>query len=96
MLTNFKNLELDMEISSHTSELLLIDLLPDVLLTYIYNLSLRTSIVPTAWKSATVTPLHKSGSCLLMDSNLNWHDHIDYIASKLSSRLGLLVESGNI
>ena len=27
---------------------------------------------------------------LLMDSNLNWHDHIDYIASKVSSRLGLL------
>ena len=36
-------------------------------LTYIYNLSLRTSIVPTAWKSATVTPLHKSGS--LSDPN---------------------------
>ena len=27
---------------------------------------------------------------LIMDSNLNWHDHIDYIASKVSSRLGLL------
>ena len=25
-----------------------------------------------------------------MVSNLNWHDHIDYIASKVSSRLGLL------
>ena len=36
-------------------------------LTYIYNLLLRTSIVPTAWKSATVTPLDKSGS--LSDPN---------------------------
>ena len=27
---------------------------------------------------------------LIMDSNLNWHDHIDYIASKVSSRLCLL------
>ena len=36
-------------------------------LTYIYKLSLRTSIVPTAWKSATDTLLHKSGS--LSDPN---------------------------
>ena len=36
-------------------------------LTYIYNLSLRTSIVPTDWTSATVTPLRKSGS--LSDPN---------------------------
>ena len=31
-------------------------------LTYIYSKSLPTSVLPTAWKSAVVTPLHKSGS----------------------------------
>ncbi|KAI8517787.1 hypothetical protein Bbelb_038040 [Branchiostoma belcheri] len=30
-------------------------------LTYIYNLSLSTGIVPTVWKTAKVTPLHKDG-----------------------------------
>ena len=27
---------------------------------------------------------------LIMDCNVNWHDHIDYIASRVSNRLGLL------
>ena len=31
-------------------------------LTYIFNLSLHTAIIPRPWKSATVTPLHKDGS----------------------------------
>jgi hypothetical protein len=33
-------------------------------LTYIFNISLRTTIIPRTWKYATVTPLHKSGSKL--------------------------------
>ena len=31
-------------------------------LTYIFNLSLHTAIIPRPWKSATLTPLHKDGS----------------------------------
>ena len=31
-------------------------------LTYIFNLSLETGQIPKVWKSATITPLHKSGA----------------------------------
>ena len=31
-------------------------------LTYIFNLSLHTAIIPRSWKCPTVTPLHKDGS----------------------------------
>ena len=30
-------------------------------LSFIINLSLRTGVIPSEWKTAVVTPLHKSG-----------------------------------
>ena len=35
---------------------------------FIFNMSIRTQIFPTIWKSALITPLHKSGSVSLPDN----------------------------
>ena len=32
-------------------------------LTYIFNLSLQSGTIPSAWKRSNVTPVHKGGSC---------------------------------
>ena len=32
-------------------------------LTYIFNLSLQSGIIPSAWKQSNTTPVHKGGSC---------------------------------
>ena len=35
-------------------------------LTYIINLSIRNGVVPTGWKTARITPVYKSGPCLIL------------------------------
>ena len=37
-------------------------------LTYIINLSLKSGLVPTEWKSAKIVPIHKAGSRSNMDN----------------------------
>ena len=47
---------------------------------------------PVLMLSDSFLPLKKISKCLgvIFDSNLNWHGHIDTIASNISRRLGIL------